>query len=189
MMYTMIEPTIDPAVAALIVCGVALLFAGAAFHKFRDLRRFDGVFAAYGFLSWATRGRVSRLVPVLESGVALGLLFGISRVTAAGIGVLLLLTYAAAIAINLGRGRRDLACGCGGPDDRRPIAPYMVWRNLAIAMLLLALMLPWSTRVLGRTDAVTIGFGTTALALLYLCLDGLSGRAARPATTELASPS
>jgi uncharacterized membrane protein YphA (DoxX/SURF4 family) len=185
----MIEPTMDPAVAALIVSCVALLFAGAALHKFRDLRRFEEIFAAYGLLPWPTRGRVSRLVPVLESGVALGLLFGISRVAAAGVGILLLLAYAIAIAINLGRGRRDLACGCGGPDDRRPIGSYMVWRNFTIAMLLLALLLPWGMRPLGLTDAVTIGFGTASLALVYLCLDGISGRMARLTTTDLASTS
>ena len=56
----------------------------------------------------------------------------------------LLLTYAIAIAINLARGRRDLDCGCAGPNERRPIAAWMVWRNVGIAILLAAVLLPWS---------------------------------------------
>jgi len=170
----MIDLTIDPAVAALIVSCAAVLFAAAALHKFRDLRRFDEIFAAYGLLPRVTRGRLSRLVPLLEAGVAAGLLFGISRVAAACVGVLLLLAYATAIAVNLGRGRRDLACGCGGPDDRRSIAPYMVWRNVGMGVLLLGVIAPWDLRELGLTDAVTVVFGTATLVLVHLCLDNLA---------------
>jgi hypothetical protein len=87
-----------------------------------------------------------------------------------------LLAYAVAIAVNLSRGRRDLACGCGGPDDRRPIAPWMVGRNVLLACLLAAVMLPWSERPLTLTDLVTIGCGTAAAALVYLSLDRLLAR-------------
>jgi len=62
---------------------------------------------------------------------------------ASAAGAALLLAYAAAIAINLQRGRRDLACGCGGPHERRPIAAWMVWGNLLLAGLLGAVLLPW----------------------------------------------
>jgi hypothetical protein len=172
----MIDLTADPAIAALIVCCVSLLFAGAAIHKLRDPRRFDEVFAAYGLMRPAARLGMSRLVPVLEAAVAGGLLFDLSRRQAAGVGIVLLLGYATAIAVNLARGRRDLACGCGGPDDRRPIAPWMVWRNVTVAVLLLVPMLPWGARPLTPTDAVTIGFGTATIALLYHCLDRLSGQ-------------
>jgi hypothetical protein len=170
--------TLDPAIAVLIVaCGV-LLFGAAALHKLRDLRRFDEIFAAYGRVPAAV-GRMSRAVPALEALTAAGLLFEPSRVAAACVGTALLLVYAAAIALNLLRGRRDLACGCGGPADQRPIAPWMVLRNLALAALLGALALPWGSRPLEPTDAVTIGFGTATCALVYACLDTLLARAAR----------
>jgi hypothetical protein len=171
--------TIDPAIAALIVTCIALLFAGAAVHKFRDLRRFDEIFAAYGLLPLAARLRLSRAVPFLEALVAGGLLLDVSRGAAACVGIVLLLVYAAAISFNLLRGRRELACGCGGPDDRRPIAPWMVWRNILFAVVLFAVMLPWSQRPLGMTDMITIGFGTATCALVYLCLDRLLGRTGR----------
>lgn len=171
--------SIDPAIAVLIAACTALLFAGAAIHKLRDLRRFDEIFAAYGLLPLAARLRLSRAVPVLEALVAAGLLLDVTRIAAACVGIVLLLTYAGAIAVNLLRGRRELACGCGGPDDRRPIAPWMVWRNILFAVMLLAVMLPWSPRPLGLTDSVTIGFGTAACVLVYLCLDRLLGRSGR----------
>ena len=65
---------------------------------------------------------VAWLVPMLEVAVAIGLCLAGTRPFAAALAIVVLLTYAAAIAVNLGRGRRDLACGCGGPNDRRPIA-------------------------------------------------------------------
>jgi hypothetical protein len=176
--------TIDPAIACLIIACTALLFAAAAIHKLRDLRRFDEIFAAYGLLPFAIGRRSSRTVPLLEAAVAVGLLYDGSRTPAAGVGIALLLAYAAAIAVNLRRGRRDLACGCGGPDDHRPIAGWMVWRNISIAVLLATGLLPWSPRPLVLTDAVTIGFGTASCALVYLCLDRLLGRTGR-LTAEL----
>jgi hypothetical protein len=171
--------TIDPAIAALIVACTALLFASAAVHKLRDLRRFDEIFAAYGLLPWVARLRLSRAVPLLEALVAGGLLLDASRIAAACVGIVLLLVYAAAISVNLLRGRRELACGCGGPDDRRPIAAWMVWRNILFVVVLLPAMLPWSPRPLGLTDTVTIGFGTATCALVYLCFDRLLGRTGR----------
>ncbi len=165
--------TMDPAVAYLLIASMALMFLAAAVHKLRDLRRFREVFAAYRLLPVAAGRRLAPAVPALELAVAVGLLFENLRLPALWTGVALLLVYAVAIAINLARGRRDLDCGCGGPSDRRPIAAWMVWRNIGIATLLAAASLPWSARSLVLTDAVTVGFGTACCALVYLCLDRL----------------
>jgi Methylamine utilisation protein MauE len=166
---------LDPAVGLLLVAVVVLLFGSAALHKLRDLKRFDEIFAAYTVLSVIARWHLAWVVPVLELATALGLLFEVTRPYAAALGALLLLSYAVAIGINLRRGRRDLACGCGGPDERRPIAPWMVWRNVVIALVVLSTLAPWSARSLGFTDAVTVVFGLLTLALVYLCVDQLMG--------------
>jgi len=163
---------LDPVVGALIVAAFALLFASAAVHKLRNLGRFAEVFAAYGLLPPVSRLGVSWAIPVLELGVALGLLSSRSRPYASGIGMLLLLGYAVAMAVNLRRGRRDIACGCGGPDER-PIAAWMAWRNLALAALLALAPPPWNARALLPTDALTIGFGLAVTVVVYLCLDRL----------------
>src|SRR6202035_118541 len=96
--------------------------------------RFDEIFSAYGLMPAITRARISWVVPILEISVAAGLVVKISRPYAAGLGILMLTGYDAAIAVNLRRGHRDLACGCGGPDERRPIAAWMVWRNMLMAL-------------------------------------------------------
>ncbi len=57
----------------------------------------------------------------------------------------------------------------------------MVWRNLLLAALLGALLLPWGVRPLASADALTIGAGTAVAALLYMSLDLLLGRAAQHA--------
>jgi len=171
----MMDMMLDPAIGLLLIAAIALLFASASAHKLRDLRRFEEIFSAYGVLTRISRWHLSRAIPLLELAVAAGLLFDLSRAYAAVAGIALLSIYAGAIAINLGRGRRDLACGCGGPDERRPIAPWMVWRNVVLALALVLALAPWTSRPLNFTDAVTVVFGVSTLALVYLCIDGMMG--------------
>jgi hypothetical protein len=166
---------IDPAIGALLAGAFALLFVSAALHKLRSLQRFAEVFRAYRLLPGVI-ARLSWLVPALELTVGVGLLARRSRAGASAAGAALLVAYAVAIAINLQRGRRDLACGCGGPHERRPIAAWMVWRNLLLAGLLGAILLPWSARPMAAADALTIGAGTAVAALLYMSLDELLAR-------------
>jgi hypothetical protein len=172
---------LDPAVGILTLASSSVLFASAAAHKLRDLARFDEIFSAYGMIPASPRVRISWAVPVSEIAVAAGLASNVTRPYAAVLGILLLLAYATAIAVNLRRGRRDLACGCGGPDERRPIAAWMVWRNLLIALAVATAFAPWTDRPLTMTDGVTIVFGLLTVALIYLCADQLFGNAQRTA--------
>jgi hypothetical protein len=178
---------LDPVFGSLITVSFAILFAGAAVHKWRNLASFEAVFAAYGLLPAAMGERLYWLVPVLESAVVPGLLAAGTRTGAAVLGVLLLVSYAAAILLNLQRGRRDIACGCGGPDQRRPIAAWMVGRNGLLALLLAGTLWPWSTRALTWTDRATIAFGVAAACVAYLCFDRL-GLVAQRARALQGSP-
>lgn len=168
---------IDPAVGTLLAGAFALLFASAALHKLRSPRRFAEVFRSYEVLPPAA-APLAWLVPVLELTVGAGMLAAPWRTGASAAGAALLVCYACVIGVNLRRGRRDLACGCGGPDERRPIAAWMVWRNLTLAALLGVLLLPWSARSMQAADALTVGAGTAVTALLYMSLDRLLGRVA-----------
>jgi len=175
---------IDPAIGALLAGAFALLFGSAALHKLLQPAVFAAVLRAYRVVPPALT-RLALLVPLLELAVAVGLLAGAGRAAAAAAGATLLIGYAAALAVNLVRGRRDLNCGCGGPNDRRPIAAWMVWRNLTLAALLGLLELPWSVRPMDSADALTIGAGTAVAALLYMSFDTLLGRlAARAALAQ-----
>jgi Methylamine utilisation protein MauE len=172
---------LDPAIGILMVASVALLFASAAAHKLRDLERFDEIFSAYGLIPAIPRVRISWVVPILEIIAAAGLAIKAYRPYAAALGIVMLSGYAAAIAVNLRRGHRDLACGCGGPDERRPIAAWMVWRNVIIALVVAAVFAPWADRHLSITDGITVAFGLLTIALIYLCVDQLLGNAQRTA--------
>jgi len=158
---------LDPALAILIVCGGSALFALAAIHKLRAMREFGAAFANYGLPPALLRLKLSWAIPALELGVAVGLWVPASTVAAVLLAVALLLAYSAAITLNLLAGRSGIACGCGGPDPEQPIAWWMVWRNLLLSALLLAVLAPRSVRALEPTDFATIGFGLAAVALLY----------------------
>jgi hypothetical protein len=175
---------LDPAIGALLLACLALLFASAALHKLRNLAHFTEVLRAYRVLP-EDAVRLASLVPLAELAIAAGLVAPATRFGAALAGAALLLVYAAAIGVNLGRSRRELACGCGGPDDARPIAPWMVARNLTLALLLGVTLLSWRERPLLATDAITVGGGAVVAILLYVCLDRLLGRVA-PWTAALA---
>ncbi|MBS0377552.1 MAG: methylamine utilization protein MauE [Proteobacteria bacterium] len=165
---------IDPAIGLLLTGAFALLFATAAFHKFRDLALFSQVVRAYRLLPQALS--VAPLVAAAEALAAAGLLVGTTRPAAALLGAALLLLYAVAIAVNLARGRRELSCGCGGYNERRPIAGWMVARNMVLAVLLAAIALPWSARPPQTVDLLTAGAGVAVAGLLYMSLDRLLGR-------------
>jgi len=166
---------LDPAIGALLLGCFALLFASAALHKLRAYAQFAAILHAYRVLPEAA-APLAPLVPLLELTVALALLVPATRPGAALVGAALLAAYAAAIALNLVRGRRDLACGCGGPDEARPIAPWMVGRNLLLAALLAATLVPWRGRDLRATDMLTMVGGMAVATLLYVSIDRLLGR-------------
>jgi hypothetical protein len=165
---------LDPAIGALLAGCCALLFASAALHKLLDLPRFAAVVDAYALMPGS--GRLARLLPLGELAVAGGMLSGITRPWAGPGGAVLLGLYALAIGVNLHRGRTDLACGCGGPNERRPIARWMVWRNLALALAMAGAALPWSHRPMLATDAITVAAGVATAAFLYVSLDRLLGQ-------------
>ncbi len=168
---------LDPAIGFLLLGCFALLFVSAALQKLRALPRFAEVLRAYRVLP-AAAARLAMPVPLLELTLGLALLVPVTRMAAAGAAAALLALYAAAIALNLARGRRDLACGCGGSDETRPIAPWMVVRNLVLAALLAATLLSWQVRTLLATDLLTVAGGVVVATLLYVSLDRLLGRVA-----------
>ena len=164
---------IDPALSALLVGVLALMFAAAAIHKLRDLGQFAQIFANYGLLPWVSRWHLSWCVPVLEVAVAVALLLPPTRLSAASVAALLLSGYAAAMAINLHAGRTSLACGCGVADQSQPIAAWMVARNLLLLPVLAFALCPSNARALQWTDFMTVVLGVAVLALLYASAERL----------------
>ncbi len=168
-------PVLDPTFGYLICIGIALLFATAAWHKLRSLEVFTEVFAAYRVLPEGWGYRIARLIPCLELAIAAALPWEMTRRTALMAATGLLIAYAAALGLNLARGRRELDCGCATMGGRRSIAGWMVWRNLALALIAATAALPWLSRPLNGSDALTIVGGLAAIAALYAAVDQLLG--------------
>src|SRR5262245_36242637 len=103
----------DPVIDATVRADLALLFVVAAAHKLRDPARFRATVADYRLLPdpLVPLGAACLIVaePVVVAALASSRWWGLAGAAA------LLALYAAAIAINLARGRRHLDCGCAGP--------------------------------------------------------------------------
>ncbi|MBS0393223.1 MAG: methylamine utilization protein MauE [Proteobacteria bacterium] len=170
--------TLDPALGWLLVSALGLLLAQAAAGKWRRHEEFAAVLANYRLFPAALVRPLAWLVPAIETVLAGGLLLPATRASAALVGAALMLAYAGAITVNLRRGRLDLDCGCAGPAERRPIAPWMLVRNALLAAAFGLLVLPWSARALTATDLLTVGGGLAVTAMLYLAVDRLFGEIA-----------
>ena len=115
---------------------VGLVFLESGFGKFRHRKLLPGIVANYRLLPAGLVGTFSLILPSAELVVGGALLANLAP--AANIaGASLLGLFALAMAINLGRGRRDISCGCGRPDLSHRIGWELVLRNLAMAVLLL----------------------------------------------------
>lgn len=110
-----------------------LLFARAAMHKLWDFTAFTGYVADY------------QLMPESWSRVAGGVVLGAEMLAVAALvvpggqavgvslAIALLLGYAAAMGINLRRGRDRIECGCGGAVQ--PLNRALILRNLGLSAL------------------------------------------------------
>lgn len=109
---------------------LAALFLNAAYHKLHERLRFEAQFAEYELLPAALVPAATLGLAALEISIGLGLLVPASWAWSASLGAALLLGYAAAIAINLLRGRTHIDCGCG--DAPQLLSGWLVLRNLVL---------------------------------------------------------
>jgi hypothetical protein len=165
--------TLDPIFIIASALAVAVLLASAATHKLRAPGRFARQLADYQLLPEALVRPIGRVIPLLELLIAFALLVPFSRAIAAVSAAMLIALYAAAIGINLWRGRREIDCGCAGPDQAQPLRPVLLARNaVLVALALLASTTP-IVRDLGFFDGfVTVAASAVAL-LIYAAADGL----------------
>jgi uncharacterized membrane protein YphA (DoxX/SURF4 family) len=158
---------LDPALAWTLRLSLASLLAAAAWQKLRAPAAFAGAVGAY-------RLAPSRAAAPLAAALLLGeivaagcLLIPSSQSYGAVCAAALLALYAAAIAINLWRGRRDLDCGCGGPGMQRPVSGRLVLRNVLLAGAALLVLLPAADRTLGWIDVFTVLAATGSAGALW----------------------
>jgi len=150
---------------------LATLFAASAAHKIRARGQWPAVVRQYRLLPDVLTGPVAVLVALSEVLAAACLLSPRSRAAGALAAAALLLAYAGALAINLHRGRASIDCGCFASQRRPGIALWMVGRNLVLAVLALALLLPTDQRALGALEPGLVLAFVVTLAFLYPVLE------------------
>lgn len=167
----MIPLGLDPALGLALRLAGALLWLCSFVHKLRDPARFRSALWDYQLLPPSSVDAAAALLTGLEGVLAVGLVVPATAPEAALAGAGLLLLYAAAIAWNLLRGRRDLDCGCGGAAGSQPLGPALVLRNLATAALFLLAAAPGGARPLTALDAFTVPAAVLSLAFIWCAVD------------------
>lgn len=158
---------------------VALLLAIAGIDKLRHRDLLPGVIANYRLLPDALVAPAALLLPLAELLIAVGLVAGIAPLAPAA-AIVLLLVFAGAMAINIGRGRRHIDCGCGHAGLKEQLGWGKVLRNLALAAALVPAMFT-SRAGLGLADlAVAAAAGVMAW-LMLLMLTAVAALGAVPA--------
>jgi uncharacterized membrane protein YphA (DoxX/SURF4 family) len=142
----------------------ALMFFTAAVGKMRSWGTFEGVVANYRLLPDALNRVVAWALPPVELLLGCALMLGApSAETAAAA---LLCVFAAAMAINLQRGRTHIDCGCFDASLRQPLHWALVVRNALLALLLI--VAARSRNVDDAADAMTLTMGVLAGAAFFM---------------------
>jgi uncharacterized membrane protein YphA (DoxX/SURF4 family) len=171
----------DPAVQAALRLALAAVFAAAAAHKLRDRQGFRAALAGYALAPARAEAAAAGLLPALELLAAAALITPATAPAGAVLAGALLLVYTGAVAVSLARGRRAIACGCGGPAGDRTLGADLLARNAVLVAAALACAAEPAPRALHGLDAVTIAAGAAALALVYAAAETALANARAPA--------
>lgn len=115
--------------------GIGLIFLVAGWTKLRHRPLLAAVVANYRVLPPSAVPIVARVLPYVELAVGVALIAALGAVPALA-AILLLLGFAAAMAMNIRRGRAHIDCGCGLSGLHQSLGWPLVARNLAFAVLL-----------------------------------------------------
>jgi uncharacterized membrane protein YphA (DoxX/SURF4 family) len=174
---------LDPALALTAALLLAMIFGVAGAAKLRAADRFAGVVENYRLLPQGLVRPVALALSVIELLLAPALLVPGLQAPATAMATLLLVTFAAAMAINLRRGRSGIDCGCAIGLLKERISWPLVGRNLMLALAAASLAVADSSeRPLAWLDWFSVAAGTSCGLLLYAAAGRLFGLA--PATFE-----
>lgn len=175
---------IDPALFHGLTLGLGLLFLVAGAGKLAAPRRFATAVAGYRLLPAAASLPVAILLAGSEVAAGVAAISFAERLQSAALAVcaFLLLLYAAAMAINLGRGRRAVDCGCTtAVTTARAIGWDLVLRNGVLACLATAAAALGTTeRGLIWLDAVTSTGIASILLVAYATIETIFALGRKP---------
>jgi hypothetical protein len=144
---------------------IAAVFALAAYHAIREWTLFGGIVEQYRVAPRWLAQFAAWVLPPLEYLTAVCLVVPATGRVGAVAGLFLMLLFTAAIAVNLGRGRVSIDCGCGGATGQK-LSSGLIVRNL---LMVLGLVVAWIAPQHGSVDVATaIGVTGAALSLTVL---------------------
>ncbi len=173
----MISIIYDPVTSMLASLFLGLVLVTAALPKIRNADEFQGVVANYRLLPSFLVMPFARLLPWIELACAVALLVPAWRETAAWVAAGLFVMFALGLAINVGRGRTHIDCGCvRRPTSMSRIGMFHVLRALALAgVALYAAVIPVDIASIS-VESWLIGIASAGLlTLLYLAADMMVG--------------
>ena len=161
---------IDPLLVRAISVACALLLLLSAWHKVAARDRFIAALGDYRLLPAALLQPAAVLIPASEAVLGVAWLAGHEQGAVAMLTAALLALYAAAIAINLWRGRVHISCGCGfggasGTDQQ--LSWWLVARNVLLGAVAVLAALPAASRELGFYDWLMVVLALAACGTLY----------------------
>ena len=163
----------DPALITSASLFIAWIFVSASWHKLKSIAQMVSIVNNYRVMPFTVSGSFVIAVAGVEMIVALLLVVPGSRQLGALLSAILLFIYAAAIGINLVRGRVDFNCGCSGQSARKNIDSSLVWRNTVLIAVALYSVLPPTERALGLVDYAAMMLTTVLLILAYHTVEQL----------------
>lgn len=157
----------DPLIELTIAWSLAMLFAASTAHKLSALPEWSGVVRNYRVLPEPLAQAAAAALLIAGALTAAALLWPATRRIGACAAAAQLALFAAALAINLRRGRTSIDCGCFGSRLREGISGWMVARNAVLALLALGLLAPSRPRELTGLDIAAALAVVATLSLLY----------------------
>ncbi|MEI6642836.1 MAG: MauE/DoxX family redox-associated membrane protein [Novosphingobium sp.] len=162
--------------------GVGLVFLQAALAKLRHRELLSGVIANYRLLPEALVAPAALLLAPAEIMVGAGLLLS-RHWLAALAAIALLIVFAAAMGINILRGRSQIDCGCGRSQLRQQLSWLLVSRNLVLAALLVPLLSPGTVPAPGTAELAIAFAGGLAVFVIVQLFNAIGALAASPLAT------
>lgn len=167
----------DPVIAILASLFLGLVLAVSAISKLQRPDEFQGVVANYRLLPSSLVVPFARLLPWVELACAIALLVPPARATAAWVAAGLFVMFALALAINVGRGRTHIDCGCvRRPTSMSRIGMFHVLRALGLAgVSLYAASISFNVTEVSAVSWL-MGIASAAMiAMLYMAADVMVG--------------
>ena len=174
---------IDPVLQLFAVLSLALVFGFAAVSKMTAWAELEGVVQNFRLVPGPLVPLVAWLLPPVELVLAVLAFVPATRAFAGAAMAVLLAVFALAMAINIGRGRTEIDCGCFRSSLRTHLSWWLVLRNALLVVLAVLCMVPASERALGWADNFVIVMASLVLFLTYLSV-GLVTRGQPPTYEE-----